>query len=324
MIAMSYPAREPLALLRSGFDSEDWVAVFMKSYQTGESAQRVVPLSVAVSPRFLAFLRARNAARWEIYCGTNAVSPNQGSRTRAAIHAVRHLFLEADRDGQGFLGRIAARPDLPPPSYILRTSLDRVHALWRVRRFAVDQVEHLQKHLARELGADLAATSAAQTSRLPGFFNHKRDRPFAVTLGCGAVGRVFEPADFPTPKTPRSVPIPNSGGRAAGNAVSRGRAYLRSVPPAVEGEGGDAHTFRVCCRLVRGFALEDEDAMCALSDWNARCQPPWSERELRAKLGHARRYGREPFGRLLNGPMNYTIASNSISSRNTTNVEHIN
>ena len=34
------------------------------------------------------------------------------------------------------------------------------------------------------------------------------------------------------------------------------------------------------------------DANC----WNARCEPPWSERELLAKLEHARRYGREPIG----------------------------
>lgn len=289
--------REPLAFLRSGFEPDDWIAVFMKSYQTGETMQRVVPLSVATSPRFQAFLRARNAARWEIYCGTNAVAPNQRSRTRAAIYAVRHLFLEADHDGQRFLACIAARTDLPAPSYILRTSPDRVHALWRVRGFSVTELERLQKHLARQLDGDPAATSAAQTTRMPPFVNHKRADPFAVTLAYGAIGHAYAPADFPTPIVSEVAPIPRFASRhVSGNVVARARAYLRSVPPAVQGEGGDAHTFRVCCRVVRGFALDDDEAMSALSEWNARCEPPWTERELLGKLEHARRYGREPFG----------------------------
>jgi hypothetical protein len=57
-------------------------------------------------------------------------------------------------------------------------------------------------------------------------------------------------------------------------------------------------TFRVCCRLARGFALSDAEAMTVLTDWNARCQPPWSNRELVDKLRRARRYGREPVGGL--------------------------
>jgi hypothetical protein len=49
---------------------------------------------------------------------------------------------------------------------------------------------------------------------------------------------------------------------------------------------------------VRGFDLDDGDALMVLQEWNARCQPPWSERELLAKLAGARRYDREPFGGL--------------------------
>jgi hypothetical protein len=78
--------------------------------------------------------------------------------------------------------------------------------------------------------------------------------------------------------------------------VERARRYLASVPPAIAGQHGDAHTFRVCCRLVRGFALSDGDALDVLSTWNARCVPPWSMRELAEKICRARKYGREPIG----------------------------
>jgi hypothetical protein len=55
----------------------------------------------------------------------------------------------------------------------------------------------------------------------------------------------------------------------------------------------------VCCRLVRGFALHDEQALLVLTEWNARCRPPWTDQDLRDKLRHARRHGREVIGGLL-------------------------
>ena len=75
-------------------------------------------------------------------------------------------------------------------------------------------------------------------------------------------------------------------------------AISRSVEPAIAGQHGDLHTFRVCCRIVRGFALSDDDALAVLRNWNDRCEPPWTERELRDKVLRARKYGREPIGAL--------------------------
>jgi len=70
---------------------------------------------------------------------------------------------------------------------------------------------------------------------------------------------------------------------------------------AVAGRQGDLRTFRVCCRIVRGFDLSDDEAVRALSEWNARCDPPWSERELRQKVrSEERRVGKE--GRSGGGP----------------------
>jgi hypothetical protein len=51
--------------------------------------------------------------------------------------------------------------------------------------------------------------------------------------------------------------------------------------------------------MVRGFALPDADALRLLTEWNARCDPPWTQRELMDKLRRARRYGREPVGGLM-------------------------
>ena len=78
--------------------------------------------------------------------------------------------------------------------------------------------------------------------------------------------------------------------------VERARQYLAAVPPAIEGHGGDAHTFMVACRLVRGFALDDATALELLTEWNRGCLPPWSERDLITKIRNANQYGTEPVG----------------------------
>lgn len=76
----------------------------------------------------------------------------------------------------------------------------------------------------------------------------------------------------------------------------RAAQYLAATPPAIEGDGGDTHTFQVCCRLVRGFDLSDAEALEVLLPWNARCHPPWSPAELTEKITNARLYGHEPVG----------------------------
>ena len=189
----------PLRLLRAGYAPDDWVALFLKSYTTNETCQRVVPISKIASARYLSWLRFQNAAGWNIYCSVNAVRPNGRSRARDAIAAVRHVFLEADHEGPQFLASLARRQDLPPPSYVLHTSRNRVHVFWRVTGFDIAQVEVLQKQLARQLQADTAATSCSQTTRLPGFLNHKRTVPELVTMVYGRVSRVYAPSDFPQP-----------------------------------------------------------------------------------------------------------------------------
>jgi putative DNA primase/helicase len=101
----------------------------------------------------------------------------------------------------------------------------------------------------------------------------------------------------PEPMKPEAArePAPEPSGDGA-DLRRRAEAYVASVPPAIEGEGGDAHTFRLACKLTRGFGLSDTDAVAVLSTWNARCVPPWTDDELHEKIESARRYGSEPVG----------------------------
>src|SRR5207248_675820 len=162
--------------------------------------------------------------------------------------------------------------------------------------------EALERHLAGELHTDPAATACSQLTRLPGYLNHKRSPGFRVTVDYAVEGYLrYSPSDFPPARrdaieTQRPA---EQQSRVHRDVMQPVRRYLAAVPLAVSGQHGDLHMFRVCCRLVLSFALSDAEALRALTEWNARCEPPWSERELIHKLQRGRRYGREPVGGLL-------------------------
>jgi RepB DNA-primase N-terminal domain len=289
-----------MQFLRTAFEPDDWIAVFLKSYETGRAVQRVGPVKVFLEPRVHAWLRAMNARRYNCYVGTNSIRPGVRARTKDSIGTVRHVFLETDGDGQQLLDAIAARRDLPAPSYTIESSPNRFHVLWRVAGFTTEYVERLQKHLARELGTDPAATPCSQTTRIPGYRNQKRMPTHLVTVQYRSTEARQTPTAFPTPLGPPAhPPKPTSIAYATAlDVLERARRYAACVEPAITGQHGDLHTFRVCCRIVRGFALSDDEAFTVLSEWNERCEPPWTERELRDKIARARRYGKEEIGGL--------------------------
>jgi hypothetical protein len=253
-----------------------------------------------LDPRVHTWLRFMNAKRYSVFVSINAIRPGTRARTKHAIGAIRHMFLDADRDAPQLLATIATRRDLPPPSYVVHSSPGRIHVLWRVTSFTSSRAEHLQRHLVRELGTDLAATPCSQTTRLPGYRNYKHG-PSApiVTVDYGMLDR-YKATDFPTPSAAVNRPVlrPTGGSSSLLDVSDRVQRYLSRVEPAVAGDHGDLHTYHVCCRVVRGFDLTDDEAFAVLLEWKARCSPPWSEIELRCKIGSVRRNGREPIGRL--------------------------
>lgn len=88
------------------------------------------------------------------------------------------------------------------------------------------------------------------------------------------VARYWPPRMVPTAR--QSTPI-----------TERAARYLAEIPPAISGQGGHNQTFRAACVLVIGFNLSVDDAMPLLAEWNTRCQPPWTEKELLHKLESA-------------------------------------
>jgi hypothetical protein len=69
--------------------------------------------------------------------------------------------------------------------------------------------------------------------------------------------------------------------------IERARAYIAKMPPAIEGQGGDAATFNVAKKLVHDFGLSIPNALPLMTEYNARCIPPWNEKDLIHKLTKA-------------------------------------
>lgn len=111
---------------------------------------------------------------------------------------------------------------------------------------------------------------------------------------------VYRPEWFPRPAAPASSPVIPPIGAQHAEPYQRACAYARSTPGAVAGQGGSLATFKLAVALVRGFALPEEQALAVLQqEYNARCEPPWSEPELRHKVRCAAEAGRVALGSLL-------------------------
>ena len=91
---------------------------------------------------------------------------------------------------------------------------------------------------------------------------------------------------------------PQGAGRP--DAYERARMYLASCDAAISGQGGHNATLHAAHALVVGFALDDVAALGLLmSDFNPRCVPPWTEKELRHKVESALANPQKPMGYLL-------------------------
>lgn len=66
--------------------------------------------------------------------------------------------------------------------------------------------------------------------------------------------------------------------------TERARRYVGKMPAAVSGGGGHNATFHVACVLVQGFGLSPEQAFPLIAEFNQRCDPPWTEKDLWHKL----------------------------------------
>jgi hypothetical protein len=69
--------------------------------------------------------------------------------------------------------------------------------------------------------------------------------------------------------------------------ISRARLWLAKHDPAISGQGGHKTMFSACCAMVQKFRLSIEQTWPLILEYNVRCIPPFSEKELRHKIADA-------------------------------------
>ena len=85
----------------------------------------------------------------------------------------------------------------------------------------------------------------------------------------------------------RKVTVGNDLSSATEAIIERCRQEVAQCDPAIEGNGGDKQTFVVACNIFYHWGLSEAEGKPILDEFNARCEPPWSERQLQHKIDSA-------------------------------------
>ena len=116
-----------------------------------------------------------------------------------------------------------------------------------------------------------------------------------------------ELAEFPEeykPAAPKPVPAPwrapVSRVSAGQELIDRAVAYLETMEPAVQGQGGHNALLRAASAMTVGFDLDDATALSLLwTHYNPRCSPPWDQtsasdrKDFERKVAEARKTSKE-------------------------------
>lgn len=217
--------------IRDNFEPRDRLAVVILNKQSGAVVQRLASGEQIAAAEFQAWLRFENSRKSEIYCTPNVLDDQARGRTKEDVQSIRHVYLDFDHEGTAAVERLQNDTDIPTPNYLVSTSPDKWQALWRVEGFDKLQAEELQRAMAREYGADLAATDCSRVLRLPGFYNHKYAAPHYVRAA-ELTRDMYSPERFPTldgdERAARSTTVERDrGGSGPLSQSERDWAYAR-------------------------------------------------------------------------------------------------
>lgn len=245
-----------------------------------------------------------------------AVYPPGATRSKKNVGVVSLMVLDLDHVTDDEVAAVAAR--LAPYRYIAHSShSDRKVVVRHLETGEPYEVEERALRVVVELSEPVLGTdwprfwatayemlsggeadpSVCDASRLYFLPTRRSDCEFTYTTNAGA------PLDVRAvlAMAPPAEVLPELAGAsdfppASPALIERARDRLRRVGPAVEGEGGDRHTYSACCALLHDFALSDAEAWPLLVEWNTTCRPPWAEGDLRVKMENAKSYAEGPRG----------------------------
>ncbi len=162
--------------------------------------------------------------------------------------------------------------------------------IWLSRPISADEYGRCWRHVARRLPT--VGEAAKDPSRLwfvPGVPPGGEDEYRLVEL-------VGDPLDVdealraePTEEAHALIVAPTSAtSTESRRLIERASAYLAQMSPSISGSNGHWALWSAAFKLVCGFGLSGDDALALLIvDFNPRCLPIWSIRELNHKVDDA-------------------------------------
>jgi hypothetical protein len=243
--SLIYPARS------------SWIALCLIPPDARSAEHRF--MTVDSLPRFLAYARYRNSRGWGVYVTPSLLQPNPANRRKQSFQD-RQSIIYLDCDQPDCLDLIRQR--YPHPTLIVRTSKGRYQVYWRLGQpLPIVAQEQLMSSLAKDVGADLAATDVSRVLRLPGFWNRKPNRNNTVDI-------VFS-RDYGVCYQSLSLPARNSLIQPL--AVDTPPSTAKGRPPVLDNVGGRSglsESERDWYEVHRRLALGHDPS--AIIDWLQR------------------------------------------------------
>jgi hypothetical protein len=182
--------------IRANFEASDRLAIVALNRTTNDVKQRIDTAQRIAQDDFQRWLRFLNKKHYEIYVSMNTIRDDAFGRKKSDIAQIRHVYLDFDHDGTQAIRNMLARLGMPTPNHLIESSPGKWQAVWRVEGFQGLQAEELIRDMAHEFGADLAVVDSARVLRLPGFYNHKYEKPHFIAVR-NLSDEIYTPPQFP-------------------------------------------------------------------------------------------------------------------------------
>jgi hypothetical protein len=240
--------------------------------------------------RVLTWLETRPSAQWDEQCpGWSPVVYDPPRRAKENIKSVSALVLDYDKRStwdavvalwSSFYGLIYTTKSHDIGAHRVRVVLPLSRAVSADEYATLWQFASMQSR-QRELEVDGQAKDASRFWYVPTAVADWRT--LRLTGQPLDVDATLPLVEQPTLRVVRPV-MPDTQDQR----IERARRYLAKLPGAVSGDGGHTATFNAVASIMFGFDL-DEDTTYNLiaSEYNPRCDPAWSERELQHKIKSA-------------------------------------
>jgi hypothetical protein len=121
-----------------------------------------------------------NCQGWNIYITPSVLKTGAVRRTKADF-APEQDIIYIDADSKQVMEKVRAK--YPYPTLVVKTSIGHYHIYWKLtEKISIEEQESIMKHLAKDIGADPAATDVSRVLRLPGFWHKSKDNTVDIVF----------------------------------------------------------------------------------------------------------------------------------------------